>query len=678
MESSNRKIELSFLWHMHQPDYRDAKGIMRMPWVFLHAIKDYYDMPWMLSKFPSLKASFNITPPLIEQLLLYQNPLENDYFLNLWYKEPSELTHSQRDWLIKTCKSANYEMMVKKNSYYLELYHKDILSDDEVINIEILFMLAWSGSYLRLHSGVIQELLDRNSFTTQDKIKLFDVLVDFVSKILPFYSSLLKSKQIALSTTPYNHPILPLLLDMDNVKKANPNSTPPKNSISLYDDAKEQVSRAIELYRDVFDAKPIGFWPAEGAVDEDTVDIYKEFGIKWIATDEAILFKSLNSSERKNLYKPYIKNGVNIYFRDHGLSDLFGFDYRFKPPSQAVSHFIDSLANIGEEYKNEDINSVFVILDGENAWEYYQSNGYSFFMQLYEELDKSSWCKSVTMDEIAKRDKSIPLKNLSSGSWIYGDFITWSGHPEKNRAWEMIFETKKDYLEKENLLSNEVKDRIKFHFLASECSDWFWWYGDDHNTSFAVEFDRLFRGHLIAIYELMKTSIPKSILTPIIKESNNIPIIYPPHNIISPLIDGVKSDFFEWLDAGKIDESTLFSTMDRVRGPIDVIRYGFDENNIYILLNGDIKNLKGNYINISSPNLKEDIIIEIKNQTTKNLSFAIHNTIEFSLSLSLFSNSPTIQLHIEIEKDKKLIQSLPSYGMLDIELDSNYIKNWFI
>jgi alpha-amylase/alpha-mannosidase (GH57 family) len=676
MEDSNIKIELSFLWHMHQPDYRDAKGVMRMPWVFLHAIKDYYDMPWMLSKFPSLKASFNITPPLIEQLLLYQNPLDNDYFLNLWYKEPNELTQSQKDWLIKTCKSANYEMMVKKNPYYLELYHKDILSDKEIIDIEVLFMLAWSGPYLRLHSGVIQELLTKESFSSQNKIELFDILVDFVAKILPFYSSLLKSKQIALSTTPYNHPILPLLVDMDNVKKSNPNSTPPEDSISLYDDAKEQVARAIELYKDVFDEEPIGFWPAEGAVDEVTIDIYKEFNIKWIATDEAILFKSLNSSERENLYKPYIKNGINIYFRDHGLSDLFGFDYRFKPPSQAVSHFIDSLVDIGDN--SSKVKSVFIILDGENAWEYYQSNGYSFFMQLYEELEESTWCRSITMDDIAQRGNSTPLKKLSSGSWIYGDFTTWSGHPQKNRAWEMIFKTKKDYLEKEHLFNIGIKDKIKFHFLASECSDWFWWYGDDHNTSFAVEFDRLFRGHLIAIYELMEISIPTDILTPIISSENSKPIISPPHNRISPLIDGIKSDFFEWLDAGKIDESRLFSTMDRVRGPIDIIRYGFDNDNIYILFDGDIEGLKNSYIDISSPNLRDNIRLEIKNYNSKNISLAIHNSIEFSINLSLFIHSSTIQLHFELEREKKLIQSLPSYGMLDIDLDSNYSKNWFI
>ncbi|SFV50589.1 Amylopullulanase / [hydrothermal vent metagenome] len=669
MKSSNPKIELSFLWHMHQPDYRDAKGIMRMPWVFLHAIKDYYDMPWMLSKFPQLKASFNLTPPLIEQLKLYENPLDNDYFLSLWYKEPNELNQNQRDWLIKSCKSANYEMMIKKSHRYLELYNKEKLTDSELIDLEILFILAWSGPYIRLHSSVVQELLTKSNFTSLDKIKLFDILIKFVSTILPFYSSLLKSKQISLSTTPYNHPILPLLLDMDNIQKANPNSIAPNNSISLYDDAKEQVSRAIKLYKDVFKEEPIGFWPAEGAVDEGTIDIYKEFGIKWIATDEAILFKSLDNHNRSNLYKPYIKDGLNIYFRDHGLSDLFGFDYRFKPPSQAVEHFIESLKSLQSENSNE-TNTVFVILDGENAWEYYQSNGYSFFMQLYEELVELNWCKTTTMDEIAFRDKSIPLDSLASGSWIYGDFVTWSGHPQKNRAWEMIFNTKKDYLKIEDTLSDEVKEKIKFHFLASECSDWFWWYGDDHNTSFAVEFDKLFRGHLITIYELMKKSVPVTILTPIINKENTTPIISSPKDLISPSINKKQNNFFEWINAGVIYENSFYSTMDRVRGPIEIIKYGFDKENIYILFEGNVDELEENTLLISSKFLEKDILSKIK--ITNNSS------IEFSINRNLFNSSSDIELHFEIQRENEIIQSLPSYGVLEINLDIDYSQNWFV
>jgi len=681
MTPATSSVELSFLWHMHQPDYRDANGVIRMPWVFLHAIKDYYDMPWMLSKFPSLKASFNLTPPLIEQIKLYENPLENDYFLKLWYQDSELLSGDDKEWLIKTCKSANYDMMIKPNPYFLELYHKEKLTQEEIIDLEILFMLAWCGPYLRLHCSVIQILLTKKrDYTAEDKEKLFKVLIDFVATILPFYASLLESGQIALSTTPYNHPILPLLIDMDNVQRANPHSTAPENSLSLYDDAVEQVRRAVELYKETFGQDPIGFWPAEGAVDEASVAIYKKFDIKWIATDEAILFRSIDSEDRSKLYQAYQRDGLKIYFRDHGLSDLFGFDYRFKPPSDAVAHFINSIKALEVEDDDEKHkNTVFVILDGENAWEYYQSNGYSFFMQLYEELVEYKWCETVTMDEIAKRDDAVALEKLASGSWIYGDFTTWSGHPEKNRAWELIFETKRAYLNYQKTISDKVKKEIEFNFLAAECSDWFWWYGDDHNTNFALEFDKLFRGHLITIYNLLDLSIPPRVLEPIIQDDDFVPFLQPAQNLISPKIDGEKKDFFSWIGSGVVNESRIFSTMDRVRGPIELIKFGFNSDKIFIAFEGDIEMVIDSYITIRSEALTESIRVSLsRNNMSTIISIVIDKNIEIALCRTLFDTSQAISLNFEIEEQGKILQTLPGYGALDIDLEEDYSDNWFV
>ena len=659
---------------MHQPDYRDKDGIMRMPWVFLHAIKDYYDMPWILSKFPSFKASFNLTPPLIEQLNLYKDPLENDYFLKLWYKHPKELEQDDREWLIKTCKSANYEMMVKPNIYYHELYHKEELSDDELINIEVLFILAWCGEYLRLNNSLIQLLINKkHSYTTEDKKRLFQTTVGFVAMVLPFYKLLLDKEQISISTTPYNHPILPLLIDMDNISKANSKSAQPENDISLYDDAVEQVRRATLLYKETFDRDPVGFWPAEGAVDEASVAIYKQFGIKWIATDEAILFNSIESHDHSDLYQPYERDGLKVYFRDHGLSDLFGFDYRFKEPNSAIKHFMDSIKDIASK-KNKKKNTLFVILDGENAWEYYPRNAYPFFMQLYKELTNTSWCQSLTMDSIASRKDVTKLNHLASGSWIYGDFTTWSGHPEKNRAWELIFDTKRAYLLLKETIDKQTQEEINFHFLAAECSDWFWWYGDGHTTSFAIEFDKLFRDHLISIYKLLGDTPPPSLLVPVIEVEDFIPFLTLPTALISPNIR--KNDFFDWVGAGKVDESLIFSTMDRVRGPLDKIKFGFDRKYIYILFDGDIESLQESQLLIASTALPETLILSI----TKSAEYiSIGKTIQLALPRALFHiKDDQITLNFEIRKDNKIIQTLPGYGLLEIEINKEYTKNWFI
>jgi len=662
---------------MHQPDYRDAQGIMRMPWVFLHAIKDYYDMPWMLSKFPQLKASFNITPPLIEQLKLYQEPLKNDYFLSLWSKDPSRLSPSEQKWLIKICKSTNFETMVEPLPRYKELYEKTEMEYNELIDLEMLFLLSWCGHYLRIHDDLIRDQLKKgDSYTAEDKEALLATLVKFIAGIIPFYTQLMQSGQIAVSTTPYNHPILPLLIDMDNVKRANTYTNTPDNPISLKDDAVEQVKRAIALYKETFHTDPVGFWPAEGAVDEESVAIYKSLGIKWIATDEAILFKSLGTQERSKLYKPYSLEGVDIYFRDHVLSDLFGFDYRFKSPYDAVDHLFSSLENL-VSVKND--RTVFIILDGENAWEYYLENGYPFFTQLYERLSVSAWCHTVTMDEISMRKKSTPLPRLASGSWIWGDFSTWSGHPEKNRAWELIFQTKRDQMDCTNIISPEAEEQIKSHFLAAECSDWFWWYGDDHYTDFALEFDTLFRRHLISIYELLGIKIPAALFVPIITIKSGTKFLLQPKSHIHPLIDGKLNSFFEWIGCGTIDEDRIFTTMDRLRGPIRKIRFGHNEEMGFVAFEGDTASLKKATMALIVEELSKTFYLPLRQSASVDgIRLGIDKSIEIELPKELFGDHQRRHFRFEIELEGKIIQTLPGYGSLRIDLDENYNKNWFI
>jgi len=668
-------LELSFLWHMHQPDYRDAQGIIRMPWVFLHAIKDYYDMPWMLSKFPALRASFNLTPSLIEQLKLYSDPLANDYFLMLWHQDPEALNVQEKQWLIKTCKSSNYDTMIKPLPRYAELYEKEEISKEELIDLEILFLLSWCGPYLRLNNSLIQTLLKQErSYTAKDKQMLLEVLVKFIAGILPFYASLLRSGQIALSTTPYNHPILPLLIDMENVLRANPNTKMPDNPLSLKEDAIEQVKRAVILYKETFGQMPVGFWPAEGAVDEESVEIYKSMGIKWIATDEAILFKSLCGQERSNLYHPYNIRGLNIYFRDHALSDLFGFDYRFKPSDEAVGHFMSEISALVSKEKK----SVFVILDGENAWEYYQENAYPFFMELYENILENSWCKTVTMDEIAKRE-NIALERLASGSWICGDFSTWSGHPEKNKAWELLFQTKRDVLGCASSLSSEIAEKIKFHFLAAECSDWFWWYGDGHSTDFALEFDTLFRHHLISIYEFLEIQAPTNLFTPVIENKSMVSSLLKPQSYIYPQVDGKVNSFFEWVGCGVVDESRIFSTMDRVRGPVEKIRFGHNETMVFIAFEGDIETLGKATLALIIEEFSKTIRLPLdQNRQAEGIRMRISTIIKIAIPRKIFGDLQLVHLRFEIEKEGKMIQVLPGFGALEMDLDEDYTKNWYI
>ena len=664
---------------MHQPDYRGSDGVMSMPWVFLHGIKDYYEMPWLLSRHKGIKASFNITAPLIEQLNLYSEPLKNDYFLSLWHKDPSELAEEQRAWLIKTCKSTQYETMVQPIEHFKLLYNKEELSDDELLDFEVLFMLAWCGNYLRKENKTVKKLFKQEKhYSQKEKTELLECLTEFIKTILPFYSSLQKEGVISLSTTPYNHPILPLLLNMNNAKYANEHTTIVDNHISLRDDAIEQVDRSIALYEETFGAKPTGFWPAEGAVDEESVVIYKERGISWIATDEAILFRSLENDNRANLYKPYDFNGVSIGFRDHVLSDLIGFNYRFKSGKDASEHFIEMVEPIA---KANDNSTVFVILDGENAWEFFGNNAYDFFTALYSRFSSTSWCNTVTMDEASKIKSRGTLEKLAAGSWIHGNFDTWSGHSEKNRAWELIYQTKRDYAHHKENVTAQVAKEVQFHFLAAECSDWFWWYGDDHVTDFGLEFDALFREHLINIYNLLHMHPPVELFIPIVSYKTQASFLLKPQSSISPLIDGKDSSFFEWLGSGSIDESKLYSTMDRVRGPIEKINYGQDDKNIYLAFQGDMEVFKKSkfQLELIIEETGEAIIFNIHNNYDQDgVIVAIDERMEVELSKLHCKDYKQVHLRFEILQGKEIVQTMPGYGALAMNLEDDYTANWFV
>ncbi|MBD3840950.1 MAG: glycoside hydrolase [Campylobacterales bacterium] len=676
---THNSLNLAFFWHMHQPDYRDSNGVMSMPWVFLHAIKDYYEMPWLVSLFDGVKASFNITAVLIEQLNLYNKPLENDYFLSLWHKDPSELSSEQKEWLIKTCKSTQYETMIRPIEYFDFLYHKESLDDSQLVDFEVVFMLSWCGNYLRMENEVVKNLFQKQkNFTQEDKTNLLQTLSNFTQTILPFYASLQQQGKISLATTPYNHPILPLLLDMNNAKIANEHTTIVQNHMCLRADAIMQVTKSIELFRSTFGFAPTGFWPAEGAVDEQSVQLYKEHGINWIATDEAILFRSLQDQTRNKLYKPYDFDGITIGFRDHGLSDLIGFTYRFKSAINAADHFMSVIEPIALQQQDA---TVFVILDGENAWEFFANNAYDFFTTLYDRFAKTSWCQTITMDEVSNLQNKAQLQNLACGSWIHGNFDTWSGHSEKNRAWELIYQTKRDFEHHKNSISPKTQTQIESHFLASECSDWFWWYGDDHVTEFASEFDRLFREHLISIYKLMQIEVPADLFLPIVSHKEQESFILKPHSSISPLIDGKDTSFFEWLGSGSIDETKLYSTMDKVRGPIEKIRYGQDDQNIYLAFEGDIESFLSN-------NYQFQMIIE-ENQKVfhfgkeqgfnqEKIVFVIDERIEMELPKLCCETSNTIHLRFEVLQGNQIIQTMPGFGALQINLQEDYTSHWFV
>ncbi|MEA1919368.1 MAG: glycoside hydrolase family 57 protein [Campylobacterota bacterium] len=678
-------MNLSFIWHMHQPDYRDGSGVMQMPWVFLHTIKDYYDMPWMLARHEGLKATFNITPPLIEQITLYYDrPEEHDRFLKLWLDDPSQLHNTDHQWMIKICKSTPFETMVASIASYKRLYSQEHYNNDELRDLQMLFMLSWCGVYLRSHNSLIDTLLKKErNYHQEDKHLLLRELTNFIKTLFPYYSKLHQEGVISISTTPLNHPILPLLMDMNNATIANPSTPIPKHHIPLEEDARLQVERAKTLFIETFGFTPEGFWPAEGAVDDKSVALLKECGVKWIATDEAILFKSLGHTDRSALYAPYNYNNMCMGFRDHGLSDLIGFTYRFWDAKRAAEHFIDSLSPMN--HSNSDA-TVFVILDGENAWEFFHNNAFDFFDALYSKLNSTPWCQSLHMDDVSKLPAKT-LNRLEPGSWIHGEFNTWVGHSEKTRGWELIFLTKRDYQHHEADLDDSIKAKITEHFLAAECSDWFWWYGDDHFTEFGEEFDTLFRLHLITIYDLMNIAPPSDLFKPIIENKSSQKFWLQPQSPISPSTNGIHDSFFEWIGCGVVDESKLFSTMDKVRGPVRKIYYGQDDENVYFAFDADMKALYAcDSIGIIIEPLGFNQTIHFhtcKDEYHKEdfhgieMELACEKWLEMRISKSAFEDD-NVQFRFELTEGTIVTQTLPGFGELELDLTTDYSENWFV
>jgi len=625
---------------MHQPLYI-KNGMIDMPWVFLHAIKDYFDMPYLIEKTNS-KATFNITATLIEQLKIYEkNPLL-DRFLSLWVKSPDKLSTKEREYILKVVKSINNNLII--NDRFRYLLQLDIYTRDEFIDLEVLFMLSWCGVYLREElSGFIK----KEKYTQIDKEYLLSHLSDFIKTILPYYKNLNNRGLISLFTTPYSHPILPLLLDINNAKYANPDTKLPPNPITMRDDAKRHIQKAKEIYRDSFGKDTIGLWPAEGAVDNESVGLYYQEGIRYIATDEAILYKS----GEVNHHRVYQKDNVIIFFRDHGLSDLIGFKYRFLDEEEAVDDFESKLLS-GEE----DITSV--IVDGENAWEFYRNGGYGFLEKLYIRLrDKMVKAQDITLKDTQKLDR------LASGSWIYGNFNTWIGDSEKNRAWEYLFEAKRAYL-KEQITNRDIDEK----FLLAECSDWFWWYGEGHYTEFAKEFDELFRGHLIDIYTLMNKPVPNRLYIPIIKEKDEVSFVVEPKNEITPIINGKFSSIFEWHGAGVINETKIYSTMDKKK-IIEKIYFGMDRDNFYFAFWGDIALIE-----------KFDILFDeydSKIELTKNSNFE-GIEVKSDTIIEILIPKEKIKLdrvHIKFDFQKEIV---PSFGGLLIDKNLDFSDKWFV
>ncbi|XOB61946.1 glycoside hydrolase [Campylobacterota bacterium DY0563] len=692
----NKKIYLSFLWHMHQPYYKDdyTKSTL-MPWVFLHATKDYYDIPWYMEKFPKIKATFNLVPSLLAQMEEYIKGAANDKFIEFLKKEPSFLSNEEKLFLEEYLFLPNEHHMIRPFPKYHELLIKfkannnslSNFSNEEIIELEVLFLLSWCGNFLRENNNLVKELIRQQRYYSQNqKIDLVNTMFSFLEEVVPYYKELKDKGQISISTTPFYHPILPLLIDRKSAVEARADVVLPATKSADYKEfASKQVSSAIEYYEKQFDAKPNGFWPSEGSVSEETISLLAKNGVKWACSDEEILFKSLQKSNKEVVYNSYFletQNGkVNLFFRDKYLSDLIGFEYSKKNAKDAANDFVSHLKNI---YLNAEKSIVVpVILDGENAWEFYPNNAQDFFENLYELLSNQDWCELTLFDEIEQIEEieKIPLYRLASGSWINGNFDIWIGNSQKNKAWELLDTTKYDYDRKKEFLDDDTIKQIDKEFLIALGSDWFWWYGDDHYTELNHQFDDQFRAHLKNIYRLMDEEIPSEIHVPIVKKDKGKLINIEPTDFIYPTVDGNMSNFFEWLNSGRFDIKKEFSTMDSSALLAEYLYYGIDKKpNLFLYLKGEKLQYKSNLeLRLTLNDMIFTFDIKKGRESIEQNGLYFDIAFDKGIELKLYDYThKKIDLMFELFEDEKKIQRYPLYDEVILDFENLFLKNWYI
>ena len=561
--SQQRKLYLNLYWHMHQPDYRDyLTGEFILPWTYLHAIKDYTDMAYHLEQNPKAKASFNFVPVLLDQLEDYTRQfVENkirDPLLGLFRIEDGvPLTLEQRQLIIESCFKSNHTKLIAPFPPYLHLYDMfkmqeargedayEYLTDQYMWDLLMWYHLAWTGESVRRESEFVINLMAKGSlFTTQERHEFFALIGELVSGIIPRYRALAERGQIEISSTPNCHPILPLLLDFNSARDSMPDVTLPENEHypGGLARSKAHIDAAIESHRRRFGHDPVGMWPAEGGVSQAALMLLAEKGVKWAATGECVLGNSLYHAygdtlpdRSQYLYKPYLlsdgTNQITCFFRDDVLSDKIGFEYSKWHGEAAVKDFVHELEQIRRDADSAISPVVSVILDGENAWEYYPYNAYYFLSQLYADLaahpyielvtprEITGFCDKLTASKAAPKNGIFknahisvePLPCVIAGSWVYGTFSTWIGSPDKNRGWDLLCEAKKNYdlAMAGKKLTDEERAKAEMQLADCEGSDWFWWFGDYNSAHSVASFDRLYRRNLTNLYHLLKLPVPK-------------------------------------------------------------------------------------------------------------------------------------------------------------------------
>jgi alpha-amylase/alpha-mannosidase (GH57 family) len=734
---------------MHQPFYKDmVTGEYRLPWVRLHALKDYFGMVKLLDEFPEVHQNFNLVPSLVAQIQDYVSGKAHDPFFDLVSKPAKELTAADRRFALQYLFQANPVNMIGRYPRYRELWEKyrstsarpegpeSYFVARDYADLQVLSQLAWFDEFFLTEPDIAALVQKGEDFTREDQQFVAAKEGEILAKVLPAYAEAVQRGGIELSATPFYHPILPLLCDTNVGAESSPGLPLPTRRFRHPDDASLQIKRALDSHQTLFGVRPKGLWPSEGSVSDEALKLACRQGVEWMATDEGVLGRSLDfnfarhngdhltAEGAERLYNIYRyeedETRMHMVFRDHRLSDLIGFVYSGMPAQDAANHLIKNIKDSAQPLLDRGKNAVVsIILDGENAWEYYPQSGREFLRRFYDALQRDEQIEPVTISEaIARHGESDfgQLHNLVPGSWIDANFNVWIGAPEDNHAWDLLAEAR-DYYDRHANRVSEAQRKIAWEeLLIAEGSDWNWWYGPEHHSANDRDFDELYRRHLSNVYHALEGIPPEELNTPIMSGVPR-PSYIPQTAYVRARVDGLVSGYFEWMGAASYTSDQRTSAMHGKQFLLDAVYAGLDADSVSgrldfhhdipedayrLVINLEVWRQKGNMkaapdsyrltVDAQGRNVQRWVLTngaernrlasfsaDDRNSSTNGVEVALEKIFEMRVPFDLIGAQPgsRIRLRFAIWREHLPVDSLPLEGWIDLhalteqELETN-------
>jgi alpha-amylase/alpha-mannosidase (GH57 family) len=581
---------LCFLWHMHQPFYKDLwTGQYKLPWTRLHALKDYAGMVRVLHAFPKVHQTFNLVPSMLVQIEDYASGKASDPFFDCAVLPAEDLTNAQRAFVMKYFFQANVDRMIRRYPRYGQLYDRrfEQFSIQELRDLQVWSQLVWYDEDQLANDQELQELVRRGrDFTHADQDLMTRKQRHALAEVMPVYREYASFGQIEVSTTPFYHPILPLLCDSDIAAVSRPGITLPERFV-YPQDAKTQLEQARDYIRKTLGITPTGLWPSEGSVSDAALTLAADCGFKWAASDNGVLGRTLQREPSCEVtYQAYSwqhdGRQLRMIFRDHYLSDLIGFEYSRMDAAHAADHFLDRIR------QNTQLHDVLVpiVLDGENAWEWYQEQGRPFLRELYKRISDDPHLEALTVSEALAKYEPRPIQHVVPGSWINANFDIWIGAEEDNCAWDLLLAARRAYDLHASKVDEQSRKLAFEELLIAEGSDWCWWYGPEHGSDNRVEFDELFRDHLANVYRALKLEVPLVLAKPILHQAQEGDIHEKPVHPLDVTLDGEVTTAFEWMGAGHFRPDPRSGAMHGGTPPARDMFYGFRDGRMFVRLDG--------------------------------------------------------------------------------------------